>query len=170
MRPWSLTHVTSVCIQRSSSEIRNLQVLFCPFPRIPCAGICPLRASPRSVFRGMSRNDAARSASTNGSNVTGEEEIEFCTVDLTYKIAKQVRLAPEPSSAWGRLSACEMEDTNVFCGEAMLFSGWGIQNRHTLRIGYKLLICRELPVKMDAGRKCLLFWHARETLLRDRWR
>ena len=45
-----------------------------------------------------------------------------------------------------------------------------MQNRHTLLVGNKLLIWRELSVKMDAGRKCLLFWHVWETLLRDRWR
>ena len=39
----------------------------------------------------------------------------------------------------------------------MLFRGWGMQNRHTLRIGHKLLIWRELSVKIHAGRKCLLF-------------
>ena len=39
----------------------------------------------------------------------------------------------------------------------MLFRGGGMQNRHTLRIGHKLLTCRELSVKIHAGRKCLLF-------------
>jgi hypothetical protein len=69
---------TSVCIQDSSSERRNFHILRCPEPT-GCPGSFPLRARSRSVLRGIARNDAARCASTYGSNA-GDETTRLCMV------------------------------------------------------------------------------------------
>jgi hypothetical protein len=65
-------------------------------------------------LRGISRNDAARSALTNGSGLTGEEGIGFDTVDLTDKAFRQYVLRAKIRQRSGTASAREMEDTNFF--------------------------------------------------------
>lgn len=135
--------------------MRKRQFFFCPLPGMPCAGSFPLRASPSRVLRGISRNDAARSALTNGSGLTGEEEIEFDTVDLTTKPSGSASLRAKIQRRSGTASAREMEDTNVFRGEAMLFKGRGMQNRHTLPFVNKSLVYCHLPAIIGGCRKLI---------------
>jgi len=59
-----------------------------------------------------------------------------------------------------------MEDTNVSCGEAMLFRGWGIQNRHTLQISDKPLSYYHLPTEIGDRRK-LITQHAGSNLYHE---
>lgn len=93
--------------------MRKRQLFFRPFPGIPCAGNFPRRASPNRVLRGMSRNDAARSALTNGSGVAGEEAIEFCTMHLTHNTPSGGVLERPPGIQQRPGSARQMEDTNL---------------------------------------------------------
>ena len=65
-------------------------------------------------MRGISRNDAARSALTNGSGLAGEETIEFDTVDLTGEAFGRCVLRAKIQRRSGTASAREMEDTNLF--------------------------------------------------------
>ena len=71
-----------------------------------------------------------------------EAEIGLCIVHLVCQAVKQVRPAARSDQRQlGTRNACEMEDTNVFEGEAMLFRGVGMQNRHTLLFSNRPLLC-----------------------------
>jgi len=78
---------TCVCIQDSSSEMRNFHILRCPYPT-GYPGSFPLRARSRSVLRGIARKDAARCASTYGSN-TADAIARLCMVYPPARISKE---------------------------------------------------------------------------------
>lgn len=112
--------------------MRKRQACFLPLPGIPCAGSLPRRASPNRVFRGISRKSAARSALTNGSGLSGEEEIEFDTVDLTDEAFRRYVPVRKKFSDSRIMKVRETEDRNIIRLEAMLFDGWGMQILYAL--------------------------------------
>ncbi len=134
--------------------MRKRQFFFCPLPGMPCAGSFPLRASPSRVLRGISRNDAARSALTKGSGLTGEEGIEFDTIDLTDEAFRQYALCAKNSSAQGQRVPVRWK-IRTFFEQRLCFLGGGVmQNRHTLMFINKLFICCCLPAKIGDRRNC----------------